>query len=133
MTAPGSGLSEDEGLPSRDTVLASLLAIVLERASALAVAASGDGVVMLRLEGADAACARDLERALVGNVDAVRHLLDSLEGQRLPRLWTQGDVHGAVFLPLPDLVVALFERTDADVVGSWRAFDALAARLEAPE
>ena len=72
------------------------------------------------------ASGEDLVRSLVGDSESVRALNASLEGQRLPRLWRQGQFTCIVSKPTNDALVLGILRTDASgVVGVYHASRAI--------
>ncbi len=76
--------------------------------------------------------ANSLLSRLFGDPDAIAALEHSLEGQIMPRIWSQGDVVCVVCRPHPDVIVGLISDEPRDPVETYRwskALDQQVARL----
>jgi len=62
----------------------------------------------------------DLLKTLFGDRNALISLAESLEGQQLPRIWSQGSMNCVVCKPAPTEIVALMCRSSGNVIEDYR-------------
>src|SRR5262245_54214862 len=98
----------------KPTVAGILRELVEEHGFAWAVAATTSGQVLARSGDVAALQWPDLASSLFGDRDAIVRLDQSLDGQTLPQIWSQGEVTASVVKPRRELIIGLFDQSGQD-------------------
>lgn len=88
------------------------------------------GEELCRVGAVDAVAGDGLFRALFGGADEVQRLRDSLEGQLLPQIWSQGATDCFVSRMPSGILYGVFSRRPLDPVALYRASQEAARVME---
>jgi hypothetical protein len=72
---------------------------------------------------------KDLSNSLFGDAEAIVRLDQSLEGQILPQVFSQGDVRCAVMKPKEEIIVGIFDQSGKDLVSFYKECKEISKRL----